>query len=42
MVRGMDGSLMLMELEVIEPDLYARDGPHIGGLLGKALTKRIA
>lgn len=41
MVRGLDGSLMLMELEIIEPDLYVRDGQHIGGLLGKALAKRL-
>lgn len=42
MVRGLDGSLLLMELEIIEPDLYVGDGPHIGVLLGKALAKRIA
>lgn len=41
MVRGLDGSLMLMELEVIEPDLYVRDGPHIGDMLGRALAKRL-
>jgi len=42
MVRGLDGSLMLMELEMIEPDLYVRDGPHIGERLGRALAKRLA
>lgn len=41
MVRGLDGSLMLMELEIIEPDLYVRDGPHIGDRLGRALAKRL-
>ena len=42
MVRGLDGSLLLMELEVIEPDLYVKDGPGIGVMLGKALARRIA
>lgn len=42
MVRGLDGSLLLMELEVIEPDLYVKDGPGIGAMLGKALAERIA
>lgn len=41
MVRGLDGSLMLMELEVIEPDLYVRDGSHIGDRLARALAKRL-
>ena len=41
MVRGLDGSLMLMELEVIEPDLYVKHGPHIGAMLGKALARRL-
>ncbi len=41
MVRGLDGSLLLMELEVIEPDLYVKDGPHIGAMLGKALARRL-
>jgi len=41
MVRGNDGRLLLMELEVIEPFLFPQDGPHIGAMLGKALKKRI-
>lgn len=41
MVRGSDGRLLLMELEVIEPFLFPQDGPHIGGLLGRALQKRL-
>jgi glutathione synthase/RimK-type ligase-like ATP-grasp enzyme len=42
MVRGSDGRLLLMELEVIEPFLFPQDGPHIGAMLGKALKKRIS
>ncbi len=41
MVRGADGRLMLMELEVIEPYLYPVDGPGIGDMLGRALTRRL-
>ncbi|MDP3737321.1 MAG: hypothetical protein Q8R02_08020 [Hyphomonadaceae bacterium] len=41
MVRGIDGSLLLMELEVIEPFLFPAEGEHIGGMLGRALKKRI-
>jgi hypothetical protein len=41
MVRGEDGKLLLMELEVIEPYLFPKDGPGIGVMLGKALKKRI-
>jgi hypothetical protein len=41
MVRGSDGKLLLMELEVIEPFLFPQDGPHIGAMLGKALQKRL-
>src|SRR5262249_6260497 len=39
MVRGGDGRLLLMELEVIEPFLFPQDGPHIGAMLGKALKR---
>jgi glutathione synthase/RimK-type ligase-like ATP-grasp enzyme len=42
MVRGADGGLMLMELEVLEPYLFPEDGPHIGAMLGKALARRLA
>lgn len=41
MVRGSDGGLMLMELEVLEPYLYPKDGPQIGAMLGKALRRRL-
>lgn len=41
MVRGEDGGLMLMELEVLEPYLYPKDGPQIGAMLGKALRRRL-
>lgn len=41
MVRGADGGLMLMELEVLEPYLYPVQGPQIGAMLGKALRKRL-
>jgi glutathione synthase/RimK-type ligase-like ATP-grasp enzyme len=41
MVRGDDGRLLLMELEVIEPFLFPKDGPGIAAMLGKALKKRL-
>jgi glutathione synthase/RimK-type ligase-like ATP-grasp enzyme len=41
MVRGADGRLLLMELEVIEPYLYPVDGPGIGAMVGKALRRRL-
>lgn len=41
MVRGPGGELLLMELEVIEPFLFPKDGPHIGQMLGAALKKRL-
>lgn len=41
MVRGANGTLLLMELEVIEPYLFPKDGPQIGVMLGKALRRRI-
>jgi len=42
MVRGDDGGLMLMELEVLEPYLFPEDGPQIGEMLGGALAGRLA
>ncbi len=41
MVRGQGGELLLMELEVIEPFLFPKDGPRIGPMLGAALAKRL-
>ena len=41
MVRGANGELLLMEMEVIEPYLFPQDGPGIGAMLGEALAKRI-
>jgi len=41
MVRGSDGRLLLMELEVIEPYLFPVDGPGIGAMVGKALRRRL-
>lgn len=41
MVRGAEGGLLLMELEVLEPYLYPRQGPQIGAMLGKALSRRL-
>jgi glutathione synthase/RimK-type ligase-like ATP-grasp enzyme len=41
MVRGAGGELLLMELEVIEPFLFPKDGPQIGAMLGAALAKRL-
>lgn len=37
MVRGMDGRLQLMELELIEPYLYPDQGPGMGERFGAAL-----
>lgn len=41
MVRGADGRLLLMELEVLEPYLFPKDGPQIGAMLGAALKRRL-
>jgi glutathione synthase/RimK-type ligase-like ATP-grasp enzyme len=41
MVRGASGELLLMELEVLEPYLYPKDGPQIGAMLGAALARRL-
>jgi glutathione synthase/RimK-type ligase-like ATP-grasp enzyme len=41
MVRGADGRLLLMELEVIEPYLFPVDGPGVGAMVGKALRRRL-
>jgi glutathione synthase/RimK-type ligase-like ATP-grasp enzyme len=41
MLRGEDGRLYLMELEVIEPYLYPHEGAELGPLFAKALAKRL-
>ncbi|MEP7210603.1 MAG: hypothetical protein ABI740_07175 [Alphaproteobacteria bacterium] len=41
MVRGADGGLMLMELEVLEPYLFPAEGPAIGVMLAAALKRRL-
>lgn len=41
MVRSAAGHLLLMELEVLEPYLFPKDGPHIGAMLGAALQRRL-
>ena len=42
MVRGADGALLLMELELIEPYLYPEQGPDLGQMLAQALHKRLS
>lgn len=41
MVRGAGGELLLMELELIEPYLYPRNGPELGELYAAELARRI-
>lgn len=41
MLRGADG-LLLMELEVIEPYLYPKEGPELGERMAAAVTRRLA
>ena len=40
MVRGEDGGLLLMELELVEPFLYVEAGVPLGAMLHAALRKR--
>jgi glutathione synthase/RimK-type ligase-like ATP-grasp enzyme len=42
MVRGGDGSLLLMELELIEPFLYPLQGEGLGARICEALARRLA
>lgn len=42
MVRGEDGQLLLMELEMIEPFLYPLQGLELGERLHAALVRRLA
>lgn len=41
MLRAPDGGLLLMELELIEPYLYPRQGPELGRRLASALKARL-
>lgn len=41
MLRGEDGGLLLMELEVIEPYLYPKEGPELGERMAAAVARRI-
>ncbi|GAB5457979.1 MAG: hypothetical protein Hens3KO_10090 [Henriciella sp.] len=41
MLRGEDGGLLLMELELIEPYLYPLEGPNLGSMLAAAVKKRL-
>jgi len=42
MVRGLDGHLALMELEVIEPYLYPEQGPDMGAVFARALQAKLS
>lgn len=42
MVRGSDGHLMLMEIELIEPFLYPEQSEALGERMARALVKRIS
>lgn len=41
MLRGDDGGLLLMELEVIEPYLYPKEGPELGERLAAGVARRL-
>ena len=41
MLRGEDGALRLMELELIEPYLYPLEGPELGPRLAAAVANRL-
>ena len=41
MVRGDDGQLLLMELELIEPYLYPLEGPELGERVAAAIERRV-
>jgi len=41
MIRGADGNLLLMELELIEPYLYPLEGPELGERMAAAVEKRL-
>ena len=39
MVRGLDGELALMELELVEPYLYPEQGPDLGAPFAERLLE---
>jgi hypothetical protein len=41
MLRGPDGRLLLMELELIEPYLYPLEGPELGTTMAAAVARRL-
>ncbi len=41
MLRGEDGDLLLMELELVEPFLYPLQGPELGDRLYQAVKRRL-
>jgi hypothetical protein len=41
MLRGPDGRLLLMELELIEPYLYPLEGPELGTMMACAVARRL-
>ena len=41
MVRGLNGELALMELEIIEPYLYPEQGPDLGSVFVKTLKDKL-
>ena len=41
MLRGEDGEMLLMELELIEPYLYPVEGPELGPLMADAVARRL-
>lgn len=40
LIRGPDGSLMLMELELVEPSLFLRQSPQANAAFAQAIVKR--
>ena len=42
MLRGAEGGLLLMELEVIEPYLYPVEGPELGERLAAGIARRLS
>lgn len=42
MLRGDDGALLLMELELIEPYLYPLEGPDLGPMMATAVNRHLS